>query len=146
MHKARFLLTIPLEVDMTPLLMDDVDDFIDRNMSTPGNRDNGLSEQDNRDWFAKLWRSQVQLQQAMIADPARMAKFVQYIAADQICEAVQSVTLEDAVYAAADPELSNHFMSADEFCLDTSELVEDLLQACSVEIVAQPGEDIVRPA
>jgi hypothetical protein len=82
--EITMMMHIPVKVRMTPLKADDEAAFVDKCIAAPGACDNDLSEEENREWFRNIWRQQVRFQQLLLADSEHLAKFITYIAAEEI--------------------------------------------------------------
>lgn len=137
---------VPVKVRMTILDAADEAAFVDKCMAQPGNCDNDLSDSENREWFAKLWREQVRFQQLLLADPEHMAKYLAFVASEEIeyhnllGKAVGD--LENVVFAAADElDAVEHFDPPASYGVGCRDLLAQVLEGTKVTI-EQPAVDI----
>jgi hypothetical protein len=137
--KATIKITIPVEIEIADLLQEDEFKFVSKCMSDPRsvNEDEPLEPQ--RKWFLEMWRAQVKLQQALLADPTLLTRFLGAITLDEILHGtpfgeksiVKAETVKDAIRPAVEKiEAVAHFYPVvDEALLDTEDMIRELSEA-----------------
>lgn len=139
--KATLKITVPVEVEMTDLLPEDEFKFVSECMSDPRsvNEDEPLEPQ--RKWFLNMWRAQVRLQQALLADRKLLARFLGAMALDEVLHGpcgtgrnVEAETVADAIRPAVEKidAVAHFYPVVEETLLGTDDMIQKLFEAVKV--------------
>lgn len=147
----QHVLNVPVRISFRTLDPEQEDSFVATCMAQPGNCDNDLSKEENRAWFAEIWRQQIRLQRALRDDPQFLRDFLWFVVLDRVCGAgkglgevsriaVAGLDLEEVIQLAAEAiGAVDHFFPSAALGVDTWSMVSDLLDAVTVEIDGRPA-------
>lgn len=137
--KATIKITIPVEIEIADLLQDGESKFVSKCMSDPRNVNEDEPLEPQRKWFLEMWRAQVKLQQALLADPRLLARFLGAITLDEILHGtpfgeksiVKTETVKDAIRPAVEKidAVAHFYPVVDEALLDTDDMIRELSEA-----------------
>lgn len=131
--KLTLKIEVPVEIEMDDLLPEGEFRFVSKMMSNPSRLDESLSLDFHRKWFRQSWNAQSRLQQAMLANPVLLERFIGYLAMSEIetpgiisPESIETA-IRDAV--AEIGEEAWFYPVFEETMQDTDEMCRDLIEA-----------------